>query len=231
MVRIARLVIPNIPHHVTHRGNRREPVFFDQSDRDLYLSICLKYFQKHELEVAAYCLMDNHVHFVAVPRHKTSLAKAMGLTQMRFAQLLNRKKGWTGHLWSDRFFSTPLDWDHFKKAVRYSERNPVRARLVHLAEEYHWSSARSHVYGVIDPLLSKKALFGLDEEIGDWSQWLSEDDDDVFIKRLRADTKSGRPSGSQAFLEKIQVETGRDATRGKRGRKLGSKVKKRKPPL
>lgn len=229
MVRFARLVIPDTPHHLTQRGNRREPVFFDPSDRDLFLSLCIKYFKKYGLDVSAYCLMDNHVHFVAVPRQLTSLAKAMGVTQMRFAQLLNSRKGWTGHLWSGRFFSTPLDWDHFKKAVRYSERNPVRANMVAMAEDYRWSSARAHVHGVDDPLLSKDALFGLGEEVGDWSKWLNEDEDDLFIEQLRTDTKTGRPSGTQAFLERIMDITGRSTVRKKRGRKVGSGVKKRKP--
>ncbi len=226
MVRTSRIVIPDTPHHVTHRGNRREPVFFSQDDLELYLSLCLKYFCMHRLKISAYCLMKNHVHFIAVPQYEQSLSKAIGITQMRYSQLLNKKNGWTGHLWSNRFISTPLDWDHFRAAVRYSERNPVRARIVLRAEEYRWSSARSHVFGEKDPLLSREALFGLDEEVGDWSAWLNDDDDIEEIDRLRDSTKTGRPCGSASFLETVETRTGRNFTKKKRGPKRRAKPEK-----
>ncbi len=124
------------------------------------------------------------------------------------------------------FISTPLDWDHFRAAVRYSERNPVRARIVLRAEEYRWSSARSHVFGEKDPLLSREALFGLDEEVGDWSAWLNDDDDIEEIDRLRDSTKTGRPCGSASFLETVETRTGRNFTKKKRGPKRRAKPEK-----
>jgi putative transposase len=55
---------------------------------------------------------------------------------MRYAQAVNRRHGWSGHLWQGRFFSSPLDDAHLWAAVRYVERNPVRAGIVSRAEDY-----------------------------------------------------------------------------------------------
>jgi putative transposase len=99
MPRMARIVIPDVPHHVTQRGNRREDVFFDDEDRRRYLLLLLEYSQKRALDILAYCLMTNHVHFVAVPRGPDSLARTFKPVDMRYSQHVNRRLHTTGHLW------------------------------------------------------------------------------------------------------------------------------------
>lgn len=210
MGRIARIVIPNYPHHVTNRGNRGDPVFFTTEDKERYLSLFLEFSRRWGLDIGAYCLMDNHVHFMAVPRHADSLARTMGVTQMRYAQLVNKHQGWRGHLWASRFFSTPLDSNHFQAAVRYIELNPVRAGLVERAEDYYWSSARAHIQRQNNLLLSKDALFGLEDLVGDWSNWLSEGNTDTELEMLRKCTRTGRPCGSKSFVSIVKKVTGRD---------------------
>jgi len=163
--------------------------------------------------------MDNHVHFMAVPRYHDSMARTIGITQMRHTQSVNRKQGWKGHLWTSRFYSTPLDQAHFVAAVRYIELNPVRAKMVDRADEYHWSSARAHVHRIHDPLLSAGALFGLDEEIDNWASFLSQADTDKDLKTLRECTMSGRPCGSETFVDIVEKKTGRDFTRRPVGRR------------
>ena len=90
--------------------------------------------------------MTNHVHLIAVPAGPQSLALTMRDTHQAYAAWLNRKTGQSGHLWQGRFFSCVLDPDdsHYWSAVRYVERNPVRAGLVQRAEQYPWSSAAVH---------------------------------------------------------------------------------------
>lgn len=222
MVRLARVVIPDFPHHVTDRGNRGNSVFFSDMDRERYLDMLLNYSRKRGLEVSAYCLMDNHIHIIAVPRQVDSLARTIGPTHMRHAQLMNKANGWRGHLWSDRFFSTPMDHNHFVAAVRYVESNPVRAKLVDRAESYKWSSARAHVFGERNPLLSKSALFGLEEEVGDWSHWLAEANIEKRIERLRECTRTGYPCGSDQFIQFTSRSTGRDFVKKSRGRPRSS---------
>ena len=144
MPRISRAVIEGLPYHITQRGNRRADIFFDDADREKYLEWLSEYSNKHDLKILAYCLMTNHIHLVVVPKYTNSLSKVMRPLHMRYAQYINHKKDWVGHLWQGRFFSSVLDESYLLTAVRYVEQNPVRAGIVSIAEDYKWSSAASH---------------------------------------------------------------------------------------
>jgi len=78
MVRFARVVLTDLPYHVTHRGNRCDDVFFTPEDRERYRQWLSEYADLYGLEIWAYCLMTNHVHFIATPRRPDSLAEAIG---------------------------------------------------------------------------------------------------------------------------------------------------------
>ncbi len=144
MPRVARVVVPDCPHHVTQRGNRRTRIFKDEEDWRTYVAFLKKYAEKHELGIWAYCLMMNHVHFVAVPRSPTSLSGTFRDAHAAYAQRFNREWGHSGHVFQGRFFSCPMDDPYMWATVRYIERNPVRARIVKRAEDYEWSSAAAH---------------------------------------------------------------------------------------
>jgi putative transposase len=73
MPRTARIVVPNLPYHITQRGNYRQNIFQDDEDRLCYLSWINDYGKKYKLSIFGYCLMDNHVHFIAIPRKEDSL--------------------------------------------------------------------------------------------------------------------------------------------------------------
>jgi putative transposase len=155
MPRRPRIVIPGAPHHVTQRGNNRQPVFLSPDDRRLYLELLGRHAGRCGARVLAYCLMTNHVHLVAVPEQEDSLAEAFGRTHSEYALALNQAEGRSGHVWQNRFFSCPMSGSHLLNAVRYVELNPVRARLAAVAWEWPWSSARAHAKaGVLDTLLS-----------------------------------------------------------------------------
>ena len=70
MSRIARVVVPGLPYDLIHRGNRRAQVFVDDEDREVYLALVGEYARKHGLELWAYCLMTNHVHWLVVPHQR-----------------------------------------------------------------------------------------------------------------------------------------------------------------
>ena len=78
MPRVARIVVPGLPHHVTQRGNRRSDVFFDEADRQKYLMLLADYKQRYGLDLLAYCLMTNHIHLVVVPKDDSSLGSDEG---------------------------------------------------------------------------------------------------------------------------------------------------------
>jgi len=103
------------------------------------------------MKIYAYCLMTNHVHFLAAPLRRDSLAMTFKYTNMRYSSYFNKKNRRSGHLWQGRFYSCPLHHDHALEALRYVERNPVRAKMVRLPWEYEWSSAREHVGFIGEP--------------------------------------------------------------------------------
>ncbi len=220
MARFARVVVTDFPHHVTHRGNRRDDVFFPREDRDVYRSWLLGYAARYKLEIWAYSLMTNHVHLLAVPRREDSLAQAVGRTHMRHARRVNRQNAWSGHLWANRFYSTALDEAHLWAAVKYIELNPVRARLVRRAENYAWSSAAAHVFRTPDPLLHPDRPFpDLERVGGDWGAWLAEGLEQETVDKLRRDTNTGRPCGSETFLKTLESRLKRNLIPRKPGRK------------
>jgi putative transposase len=145
MPRRARVVFEGVVHHITQRGNYRQSVFEDDSDKRKYVEFIREYSEKYGMKIYAYCLMSNHVHFIAAPVKEDSLAMTFKYSNMRYSSYFNKKNKRSGHLWQGRFYSCPLQFEHALEALRYVERNPVRARMVELPWEYEWSSAREHV--------------------------------------------------------------------------------------
>jgi putative transposase len=229
MARLARVVVPGQPHHVTHRGNRRADVFVDDEDRLLYKNCVEECARKAKLEIWAYCLMSNHVHLLVVPQREDSLAKGVGLAHRRYAVALNKRHGWDGHLWANRYFSTPLDDAHLWAAVRYVERNPVRAAMVETASEYPWSSALAHTTGQADTLLWPERPFP--GPVKGWSDFLRDDDDPEQLARIRRCTKTGRPCGGDGFIDWLEDRLKRILRPQPAGRKKTSASETNQPDM
>ncbi|MCL0086503.1 transposase [Thermodesulfovibrionales bacterium] len=117
MPRITRIVAVGLPHHITQRGNYRQNVFLDDNDRKHYLSWIHEYSTTYSLSLLAYCLMDNHVHFIAIPKREDSLAKTFNTSHIRYSHYFNKKIKTTGHLWQGRFYSCILDEPHLVVAA------------------------------------------------------------------------------------------------------------------
>jgi len=205
MPRQARIVFPNIPHHITQRGNRREDVFFTDNDRKQYLDWLKEYSKEHKVEILAYCLMTNHIHIIAVPTRGDGLERVLKPLHMRHTQRINRVKGRMGHLWQGRYFSSPLDDGYLLTATRYVERNPVRAKIVRKTENYKWSSARAHCgIGEDDILTEKKKWMDKYERIDNWSEWLRVEEEEDRIELIRRNTNKGIPIGSERFIRRLE---------------------------
>ena len=159
--------------------------------------------------------MTNHVHLVAVPEDKRSMEQAIGYTHRRFSRWINRRFGWVGHLWGNRFYSSPMDEAHLWAAVRYVETNPLRAELVEEATDYRWSSARAHCGLEYDRVLAGDDPFP--GAIRDWRRWLHQKQDAQLVQQLRAHTSTGRPSGSKEFIERLEARLDRHLSKGRPG--------------
>ncbi len=204
MPRVARHVFPTIPHHITQRGNRREDVFFCGDDKQLYLEWLIDYCDKYDVSVLSYCVMDNHIHLVLTPSTEDGLMKVLKPLHMRYAQYMNKQKGWTGHLWQGRFFSSPLDEAHTHAAIRYVERNPVEANMVEKAEQYKWSSAAHHCGLVSNDALAHQANEMTDIKPCDWSKWLSAPENMALTTVLARNIEKGLPCGNDRFISKLE---------------------------
>ena len=227
MARLARAVIPGIPYHITHRGIRGCNVFLDNRDREFYLHRLKEAIAHFSVRLYSYSLMTNHVHLIAQPERANSLAKAIHDVQGAYAQRFNSKHGLNGPLWHGRFYSCALDERHMWAAVRYVERNPVRAGLVSRAEDYPWSSAAAHCNLRTDDILDWRWLS--ESGIKDWSAWLSIEDVDA-TQRIRERTLSGRPCGTDGFVQLIETRLGRRLSPLKRGPKPKARVEEGSDP-
>lgn len=217
MARIGRFVVPDLPHHVTQRGNRREAVFFGDDDYALYRDLLREACAREGVEVWSYCLMPNHVHLILTPRTSDGLGRALGKAHRRYSSFINTRLRVTGHLFQSRFASVVMDEAHLKAAAGYVALNPVRTRLVERASDWRWSSARAHLARRDDGLVSVAPL--LDRCAGNFADLLEDEADPAMLVALRAAETIGRPLGSPDFLDRLAARMGRDPRPGKRGRK------------
>lgn len=205
MPRIARVVAVGLPHHITQKGNYHQDVFFDADDRKRYLVWIHDYSLKYGLSILAYCLMRNHVHFIAVPNKDDSLAKTFNAAHMRYSQYVNKKLKQHGHLWQGRFYSCVLDEPHLMLAARYIERNPVRAGIVKEAWQWPWSSAIVHTSERETGPLEVGDLFSIiDMSCDSWKRYLDSGEDLSFLQHIRKYTLTGRPLGRPEFIERLE---------------------------
>lgn len=210
MPRMARVVAVGLPHHITQRGNYGQNVFLTADDKKQYLGWIRKYGIKYGLSILAYCLMQNHVHFIAIPAEGDSLAKTFNTAHMRYSQYFNKKLEQRGHLWQGRFYSCVLDESHLMLAARYIERNPVRAGLVKKPWQWPWSSAITHTNQNDGGLIELGDLFGiLGMSCSLWQKYIDSAEDENFMQRMRKHTSTGRPLGTMAFIEKLEAKIGR----------------------
>jgi len=215
MARIARIVVPGIPHHIVQRGVRRMDVFFRDADRAVYLEQLSEQGRRFGVEYIAWCLMTNHVHLVAVPKQENSLAQGIGEAHRRYTRFVNFREGWRGYLFQGRFHSFPLEGDYILSAVRYVLRNPVRAGLVRKPWDYRWSSARWFIGArADDPLAVTSDLFA---DITDRRSFLLQEEE--AITEFRRHARTGRPLGSKSFVVQLEQATGRVLRPMKRGPK------------
>ena len=208
------------PHHVTQRGNGRRVIFETDNDRMVYLGLLQQHTKQQRLAILGYCLMPNHVHLIAVPEREGSLRRALRNAHGRYAAYLNAREASSGHVWQGRYYSCPMDDDRLWTALRYVERNPVRAGMVRDAAEFRWSSARSHLGGGWDGWIDL-APWSERWTLEEWREFLSATEFERESEAIRRNTHSGRPLGSARFVERLETALARPlmARRGGRPKK------------
>ena len=220
MARISRIIAVGYPHHITQRGVRSLDIFQTDDDRHSYLQYIKEETSRFGVDILAWCLMTNHVHFIAIPKEETSFARGFGEAHRKYTRMKNFQEGVRGYLFQGRFSSCVLDERHLMAAVRYVEMNPVQASIVKTAGDYQWSSAAYHIGKIEnDILVDDRTLSGL---IDDWQSFLT-DDRYPLTEEIRLATRTGRPAGDSSFIKSLEHLTGRSLKRGKAGRPVKNK--------
>ena len=210
MPRQSRVVAVGVAHHITQRGNARQEVFTTDAMRSAYLRLLSEHAALHHLRILAYCIMTNHVHVVAVPEREASMANTFRHAHGRFSQYWNTERRRTGHVWQNRYYSCPVEEAAVGRVIAYVEENPVRAGMVERADDFFWSSARSHVgIGEPEPWLDS-AWFEARWTSEDWRTVLASrapTDREEDLRAIREATYLGRPLGSKTFNCRTRNET------------------------
>jgi putative transposase len=192
------------------------PTFFTDEDYRAYVSLLTEWCTKCGVEIWAYCLMPNHVHLIVVPESEDGLRRGIGEAHRRYSRLINFRENWTGHLWQGRFASFPMDESYLLATARYVEMNPVRAHLAPDAVSWPWSSARAHLSGTDDEVVKVAPLL---EIAGDWRLFLAGSGSEAQMDEIRKHERTGRPLGSEGFVEKLESALERTLKRAKPGPK------------
>ena len=224
MARLPRLTVLGYPHHVILRGNNRQPIFHDATDRQCFLDLLLTHSRAQGVEVHAYVLMDNHVHLLLTPQREQALPKMMQAVGRRYVQIFNQRHGRTGTLWEGRYRSTLIQAERYLLACMvYIDLNPVRAGMVTEAKDHPWSS-HAHYLGLrTDRLVTPHAIY--------WSLGNTPFARELAYAELVQSgiamdqqgaltdaTLSGWALGDTGFLEGLRAQTPRRLTKAKPGR-------------
>jgi len=160
MPRIRRMIPTDLAMHIMCRGNNKQVIFLEQQDKQRYCSLLLKLKKENNIDILHYCLMNNHVHLIILLNAATQLSRFMKQVNLSYFNYYNKRYGYTGHFWQDRFKSSIIDTDaYLLQCGKYIELNPVRAKMVSLPGQYCFSSYAYYAYGAADALVTPSPVY------------------------------------------------------------------------
>ena len=197
-----RITIPGLPHHVIQRGLDGRKTFLIDEDYAVYLEILADCAIRHGVEIWTYCLMPDHVHFIAIPKEESALSNCLGAAHDRYTKYINQRTDNSGQFWQSHYASHLLDEQYLIACARYIEINPVKRDYVDQAESWKWSSAMAHIMKQDDSLVRVNPL--LERVKMKWQDFLGEtrpeDEADLFYLH----EKTGLPLGNSDFLAMVE---------------------------
>lgn len=160
MPRIARIKSENAVYHIMIRSISEVDLFKDDNDKVMYLNIMKKYQKLYHFGVYAYCLMDNHAHFM-IDALGSDISKVMHCINFKYAQYFNKRHGRHGHLFQDRFKSKIVNDDRYFLALSaYIHNNATDIQKYKKSpQRYKFSSLSLYLSGKKDPFKLIKKSF------------------------------------------------------------------------
>ncbi len=199
--------------HVLNRGVGRRKLFRTDRDYQAFENVLIETLALRPMRLCAYCLMPNHWHMVLWPRRDGELAAFMQrltTTHVRRWQEFRKIAG-TGHVYQGRYKSFPIEQDeHCLTALRYVERNALRADLVDRAELWPWCSLYRWRYGN-DKAKSILSPWPVDRP-RQWLQWVNRPRTDAELEALRQCVGRNRPYGSADWQRRTAARLGLQST-------------------
>jgi len=135
------IFVPGQYYHIYNRGVGKGWIFFNEGNYEYLLRLVKRYYQNYGVMFIAYCLMPNHYHFLLRQETDEPLSKFMQILFNTYAQAVNLEQGRSGTLFEGRFHHKRVDkWEYLVTLCRYIHRNPVKAGLVSVPEDWEYSN-------------------------------------------------------------------------------------------
>lgn len=200
-------------YHVLNRANARVQIFDDDKDYERFELILEEAVQRYDMRLLAYCIMPNHWHLVAYPRHDCDLSGFMGWLTNTHTRRWHTSKGTVGegHLYQGRYKSFLCQQDnHFLTLVRYVERNAKQANLVKRAENWRWSSVWRRERGEArqQKILSQWSV----DMPPRYLAYLNRPQSAKEEQALERSIKKGQPFGKDSWIKRIVNKFDLDST-------------------
>jgi putative transposase len=224
MPRKPRFFLPGLAAHVVQRGNNRQPIFFERSDYERYLSLLGDGCDRYSCVIHAYALMTNHVHLLLTPAESQSVSRMMQYLGRHYVPYVNHKYSRSGTLWEGRFKASLVDTSSYLLACyRYIESNPVRAGMVANAGDYRWSSFHHNGLGLSNPLIAPHAEYEnlgvtLQQRRASYRLLFEHPEEEGLLVSLREHMQSGTPLGSERLRDDIETGLATRIGKSERGR-------------
>ena len=224
MARLPRLTVTDYPHHVILRGNNRQDIFAGDADMRRMLRLLEEHSLAQGVDVHAYVLMSNHMHLLVTPRRERALPLMMQAVGRSYVRAFNLTHGRSGTLWEGRYRSALIQTDRYLlTCMAYIDLNPVRARMVDLPEDYHWSSHGHYTGREQQRLITPHSLYW---NLGNtpfareaaYRELVMAGISEQEQRELTGATLSGWALGDAVFLYGLEAQTPRRARPGRAGR-------------
>lgn len=169
-------------YHIILRGNNKQALYFDDTDKEFFLNRIKKYSTQLDIHIYSYCLMQNHVHIILGNAPKEKLSLFVQKLANSYVYYFNRKYECSGHLFQGRFKSEPIEDEiYLKNVIRYILMNPEKANISRMTD-YKWSSYRETVNKTPQAIIDHQFITNLFSSLKSIKLFLDNSDNKTYME-------------------------------------------------